>query len=244
METSVTPVFYSSRGSRSSQQGPTSTGGTWWMPGKVWIWRGTLLRVTCLRAGPGVKNFVRERRRESCRERSLAYRNNKGGQAPGPTGRFCYINLWHFEPFTKVYCLEEQLGPKVSDFIDLNFWTKKTVCCGTIFVNSFGEAILDPRFIKPCNNHHQNKRTTALTNLTFEQIVKKELDEVREAEEMFKTPDRKERQNSDCCDSKTSSASEPDEGFFDRSLSSPCSEGHISQNNTTPIEDLSKDHFF
>ena len=30
--------------------------------------------VVDARAGPGVKNFVRERRRESCRERSLAYK--------------------------------------------------------------------------------------------------------------------------------------------------------------------------
>ena len=30
-------------------------------------------KIFC-RAGPGVKNFVRERRRESCRERSMAYK--------------------------------------------------------------------------------------------------------------------------------------------------------------------------
>ena len=34
----------------------------------------------CLRAGPGVKNFVRERRRESCRERSLAYKRKHGNK--------------------------------------------------------------------------------------------------------------------------------------------------------------------
>ena len=141
--------------------------------------------------------------------------------------------------------LDEKNGPKVSDFIDLKFWKKKNVCCGIIFVNTFGEAILDPRFINPCKNHHQNKRTTFPKALTFEQIVKKELDEVHEAEKLFKTPDRKERTNSESCDSKiSSSSSDPDEGFFDRSFSSPCSEENITRQISTPTDYLTKDNFF
>ena len=129
------------------------------------------------------------------------------------------------------------MGPKVSDFIDLNFWKKKQICCGIIFVNSFGEAILDPRFIKKCKNHNAGqtsnliqKRQTPLTNsLSFEQIVRKELEDVQEAEKMFKIPDIKAKKDSEGCCPKMLPTIDQDEGFFDRSLSSPCSDENISQ---------------
>ena len=172
-----------------------------------------------------MKNFVRERRRESCRERSLAYKRKHVGNKKTVEDQ---------EDHTKS-------NPKVSEFIDLNFWKKKTVCCGTIFVNPFGEAILDPRFLTPCNNHQQNKQKTFSNPLSYEPNHNKEIDQVQEEEDSFKIPNRKERKDSESCDSKMSSASDQDEGFFDRSLSSPCSEENIIQQ---PIDDLTKGHLF
>ena len=133
-------------------------------------------------------------------------------------------------------------GPKVSDFIDLKIWKKKKVCCGTIFVNAFGEAIVDPRFL---NSHHNNTENIqeAIGNplMSFENIVKKELEEVQSAQNTgtlvtdshnFKVPDRKERKDSEkSCDSKFSS--DQDEGFFDRTSSSPCFEESNSQSSTS-----------
>ena len=170
-----------------------------------------------------MKNFVRERRRESCRERSLAYKRKHVGNKKTAEEQ------------------EEHSSPKVSDFIDLNFWKKKTVCCGTIFVNPFGEAILDPRFLKPCNNHQPNK--TFSKPLSYETNHNKESDPVLQEEEKdsFKIANKKERKDSESCDSKMSSASDQDEGFFDRSLSSPCSDENIIQQ---PIDDLTKGHLF
>ena len=109
-------------------------------------------------------------------------------------------------------------------------------------MNPFGEAILDPRFLKPCNNHQQNK--TFSKSLSYEPNHNKESDPVQEEEEeedSFKIPNRKERKDSESCDSKISSASDQDEGFFDRSLSSPCSDENITQQ---PIDDLTKGHLF
>lgn len=181
--------------------------------------------VVDARAGPGVKNFVRERRRESCRERSLAYKRKHVGNKKTVEDQ---------EDLTNSH-------PKVSEFIDLNFWKKKTVCCGTIFVNPFGEAILDPRFLKPCSNHQQNKQKTFSNPLSYETNHKKEIDQVQEEEDSFKIPNRKERKDSESCDSKMSSASDQDEGFFDRSLSSPCSDENIIQQ---PVDDLTKGPLF
>ena len=186
-----------------------------------------------LRAGPGVKNFVRERRRESCRERSLAYKRKHLGNKK---------KVEEEEEEDEEEEEEDESKPKVSEFIDLNFWKKKTVCCGTIFVNPFGEAILDPRFLKPCNNHQQNKQKAFSKSLSYEPNHDKEIDQIQDEEEdSFKIPNRKERKDSESCDSKMSSASDQDEGFFDRSLSSPCSDENIIQQ---PIDDLTKGHLF
>ena len=101
-------------------------------------------------------------------------------------------------------------------------------------MNSFGEAILDPRFIEKCSYHGAGKTSIVIpkpetNSLSFEQIVKKELDEVRGVEEILNIPDRKMIKKSERYYRKIPSSIDQDEGFFDRSLSSPCSEGHITQ---------------
>jgi len=185
--------------------------------------------VVDARAGPGVKNFVRERRRESCRERGLASKRKS--------------------LFTKKIRQENLVGPKVSDFIDLRVWKQKKICCGTIFVNAAGEAILDPRFISKCPCHGQTQATPhkpqteenfKASLMSLENIVTKELENVQSGQneehsqmgegDNFKVPERKERKDSEnSCDSKISN--DQDEGFFDRSSSSPCFEESSSHQN-------------
>ena len=135
----------------------------------------------------------------------------------------------------------------MSDFIDLSVWKQKKICCGTIFVNSAGEAILDPRFISKCPCHGQTKTEPETESkfkaslMSLENIVTKELENVQSVQntenssqlgtgDNFKVPDRKERKDSEkSCDSKLSS--DQDEGFFDRSSSSPCFEESSSHQN-------------
>merc|ERR1712179_163511 len=40
----------------------------------------------------------------------------------------------------------------VSEFLDMNIWRRKKVCCGTIFMGPFGEVVIDPRFLNPCRS--------------------------------------------------------------------------------------------
>ena len=146
----------------------------------------------------------------------------------------------------------------MSDFIDLSVWQRKKICCGTIFVNAAGEAILDPRFISKCPCQTNSKFKESLMSL--ENIVKKELENVQSVQSAgnthlaavtacmtavtawdagntqlaaghnFKVPDRKERKDSEkSWDSKFSS--DHDEGFFDRASSSPCFEESSSLSN-------------
>merc|ERR1719422_2645544 len=76
--------------------------------------------------------------------------------------------------------------PIVSDFIDLNIWKRKKICCGTIFVGPFGEAIVDPRFLVRCSLHqtksekHTQQPPVTLPKIenplfTIEKIIESEL---------------------------------------------------------------------
>lgn len=147
--------------------------------------------VVDARAGPGVKNFVRERRRESCRERSFKKKhvykkkiNNDSDTevaSPVPSTAVC-VPVPDKDKDIKTEC--DMSDPRVSDFIDLSIWTKKKICCGTIFVGPFGEAIVDPRFIRKCSDHQpksvNQSKSVPLPKIesplfTIEKIIESEL---------------------------------------------------------------------
>ena len=57
---------------------------------------------------------------------------------------------------------------------------RKKICCGTIFVGPFREAIIDPRFIEKCNLHKTIGTPIMLPKLenplfTIEKIIESEL---------------------------------------------------------------------
>jgi len=37
------------------------------------------------------------------------------------------------------------------DFIDTDYWRRKTVCCGVLYIGQLGEVMLDKRFIRRCS---------------------------------------------------------------------------------------------
>lgn len=45
---------------------------------------------------------------------------------------------------------ESKNGVTVNGFIDLSYFKKEVICCGTIFKGPYGEVIIDPSLIKPC----------------------------------------------------------------------------------------------
>lgn len=47
---------------------------------------------------------------------------------------------------------------QISDFIDLEYWKIENLCCGTIFRGIYGEIIIDPNLIKPCENRLTKSR--------------------------------------------------------------------------------------
>ncbi|XP_067012875.2 SIN3-HDAC complex-associated factor isoform X2 [Anabrus simplex] len=49
------------------------------------------------------------------------------------------------------------LSPAISSFLDMSFWKREKVCCGTIFKGPYGEVIVDPRFLKPCRGCSSSK---------------------------------------------------------------------------------------
>jgi len=49
-------------------------------------------------------------------------------------------------------------APPVSSFVDLSFWKREKICCGTVFVAPNGALIVDPRFVKPCTVYRSENR--------------------------------------------------------------------------------------
>ncbi|KAG5888103.1 hypothetical protein JTB14_021900 [Gonioctena quinquepunctata] len=61
---------------------------------------------------------------------------------------------------------------RVSDFVDLEYWRRETVCCGMVFIGQFNEIMIDPRFIKPCRSR--------LASCKLESDAKKPLTEIND----------------------------------------------------------------
>ena len=121
--------------------------------------------VVDARAGPGVKNFVKVliltfshhlfscknflkvRRRESCRERALkrkhVFRRQKREESSSISSDEAVLS----DGGSQIGSLGSQItsasgleaDSRVSDFIDLSFWKRKEICCGTIFVGPSGK---------------------------------------------------------------------------------------------------------
>ncbi|XP_066585805.1 SIN3-HDAC complex-associated factor [Prorops nasuta] len=57
----------------------------------------------------------------------------------------------------------------LNGFIDLSYFKRETICCGTIFKGLYGEIIVDPSLIKPCigclaRQQARQRQTTVLRN--------------------------------------------------------------------------------
>lgn len=116
--------------------------------------------VVDARAGPGVKNFVKLRRRESLRERVTGSRE------------YAKKHVWRRrKPERKV---EDTPAPDEgwprstpeelpSGFLDPEVWSRREACCGPVFVSVYGEAVVDTRFLSlPCKHGRPRPRTSIL----------------------------------------------------------------------------------
>jgi len=205
--------------------------------------------VVDARAGPGVKNFVRERRRESCRERSFKKKhvykkkvkeNDSDTEVVSPPVPTTTVRVPDKDNKTKkTEC--DMSDPRVSDFIDLTIWTKKKICCGTIFVGPFGEAIVDPRFIRKCQDHLpksvNHSKPVPLPKIenplfTIEKIIESELKTFSASDSSPRTSTSEEDESSQVTLSPIGrhketrspigqSDTDADEGFYDKPSISP-----------------------
>ena len=120
------------------------------------------------------QTFLQVRRRESCRERALkrkhVFRRQKR-ESSSISSDEAALSDHSGSQLTSASGLEAD--SRVSDFIDLSFWKRKEICCGTIFVGPSGklrftcfeyifliqlmsgEAIVDPRLLRACPRQHK-----------------------------------------------------------------------------------------
>jgi len=182
--------------------------------------------VVDARAGPGVKNFVRERRRESCRERSFkkkhVYRRKKKNTDCARVQPSISDDSDISLPANSTKTTNE---PKVSDFIDLNIWKRKSVCCGTIFVGPYGEVMVDQRFLHKCPVHAKPKPVPlpkmANSLFTIEKIIESELRNFESSNAVTENNLGLEESGKRVSPSVMSGDPETDEGFYDKPSISP-----------------------
>ncbi|XP_033741012.1 SIN3-HDAC complex-associated factor-like [Pecten maximus] len=53
----------------------------------------------------------------------------------------------------------KQSDPRISSFLDLSYWKKTQVCCGTIFKGLNGEVLVDPQLLQPCLSCRKDVQT-------------------------------------------------------------------------------------
>lgn len=106
---------------------------------------------------------------------------------------------------------------------------REKVCCGTIFVGPYREAIIDPRFIEKCNLHKGDATPIMLPKLenplfTIEKIIESEL------KNFSNTQSSKVMMSSLASQSQNTEKNSPssgvndlyaDEGFYDKPSISP-----------------------
>jgi len=184
--------------------------------------------VVDARAGPGVKNFVRERRRESCRERSFkkkhVYRRKRKNTDCSRIETSVSDDSDNSLPLQST---NQPTEPKVSDFIDLNIWKRKLVCCGTIFVGPYGEVMVDPRFLHKCLLHAKPKpKPVQLPKMpnslfTIEKIIESELRNLESSNAVTESSLDMTESGKRASPSALPGDPESDEGFYDKPSISP-----------------------
>ena len=105
---------------------------------------------------------------------------------------------------------------KVPDFIDLSYWSRRTTCCGVIYVGQLGEAMLDARYYKKCSDHAQSNSDSGQVIPNNPNKSKGEEKQLQDDAVNFEysdsdSQDSKEEffHSSDCCS---------DEGFCDNNV--------------------------
>lgn len=116
----------------------------------------------------------------------------------------------------------------VSDFLNMSYWKRETVCCGTIFIGPQGEVAIDSRYFKPCkggcNKKDEEKQTMEL------EVDSDSTSSSYPEEDDFAAAAKKLAD--DCA--AASPGGDLDEGFFDKPGPSPMS----GYSNTPPPSEV------
>lgn len=191
--------------------------------------------VVDARCGPGIKSMVRAKKLQKPDE-------NAAEVADDFKKKHVYQRKNKRTPLTDKVVRNRNPSIDISPFLDMSFWKREKICCGTIFRAPNGEVAVDVRYISPCEAcknsknpvfpHLQRMREEeALANASAP-VVKDDVPEPEVAPEVVpeedSEPEAPKREQGDAQkeEEEESSATElamevDDEGFFDRQAVSP-----------------------
>jgi len=173
--------------------------------------------VVDARAGPGAKNFVKQKKKEEKVEefekirRKHVYRKksrstDEESNSRSPTPMLNYLTT-DFAGTKAAKRIEEN---KVSDFFDDSYWKRELICCGVIFRGFLGEVMLDHRLYKKCPLMTHGPVNEDPAPLTVESLIESELKKLTENNPTVKVKD------SDSDSDMRPGSTENDEGFCDK----------------------------
>lgn len=174
--------------------------------------------VVDARAGPGAKNFVKQKKKEEKPEefekirRKHVYRKKSRSTDEESTSRpqtpmSSYLSAADFGGAKAAKRIQDN---QVSDFFDSSYWKQELICCGVIFRGLLGEVMVDPRLYKRCPLTIHGRVKAEPPPLTVESLIESELKKLAENKAAVKVKDI----DSDS-DIRPGSA-ENDEGFCDK----------------------------
>jgi len=173
--------------------------------------------VVDARAGPGAKNFVKQKKKEERPEefekirRKHVYRKKSRSTDDESSSRpqtpiATYLSASDFGAKAAKRIEENQ----VSDFFDSSYWKQELICCGVIFRGGLGEVMVDPRLYKRCPLTTHGRVKAEPPPLTVESLIESELKKFAENKSVVKVKeidsDSEHRINS----------TDNDEGFCDK----------------------------
>jgi len=175
--------------------------------------------VVDARAGPGAKNFVKQKKKEEKPEefekirRKHVYRKksrstDEESTSRPPTPMSSYLSVTDYGGAKATKRIDDN---QVSDFFDSFYWKQEATCCGVIYRGLMGEVMVDNRLYKRCPLTNHGRIIAEPTPLTVESLIESELKKFTENKSIEKVV-----KDLDSDSDMRSSNAEHDEGFCDK----------------------------
>jgi len=172
--------------------------------------------VVDARSGPGIKSVSKAKKQGKVDDSGIVAEVGEGGESPD---KFKRKHVYERKRKTPTDLSVRQRNPSIdiSPFLDMSFWKREKICCGTIFRAPNGEVAVDVRYISPCENCKKSKNPmfkfpTSTKESSTPEVDVSVADDGNDAEVIASIENSSPFESQNC----SGVSVESDEGFFDK----------------------------